>query len=158
MSNVTTPGLLTFEAQLTAATGNATGIAVPEEIVDALGQGKRPAVVVHLGAYKFRTTLGTMSGQRMIPVSAAHRAAAGVAAGDVVEVGITADTAPREVVVPKDFAAALAAQPAAGEFFAGLSNSLQRYHIGNIEGAKAADTRARRVDKAIELFLAKKPR
>lgn len=158
MGNVTTPPPLTFTAPLLAANGNATGIVVPEEIVDALGQGKRPAVLVRLNDFEFRTTLGTMSGQRMIPVSAATRASAGLAAGDVVQVSLSADTAPREVVIPDDLAAAFATHPAAAEFFGGLSNSLQRYHIGNIEGAKAAETRARRVDKAIELFLAKKPR
>ena len=40
----------------------------------------------------------------------------------------------------------------------GLSNSLQRYHIDNIEGAKTAETRARRIDKAIGLFVAGKAR
>jgi hypothetical protein len=39
-----------------------------------------------------------------------------------------------------------------------LSNSLQRYHIDSITSAKSADTRQRRIDKAIALFRAGKQR
>ncbi len=156
---MTTPATLAFDAELIGnATGNATGIVVPDDVVEALGAGKRPAVVAMLNDFELRTTLGTMAGNRMIPVSAAVRAAAGLTAGDVVGVQVSVDFVPREVVVPNDLAAAFSIHPDAGEFFAGLSNSLQRYHVGNIEGAKAPETRARRVDKAVELFLAKKPR
>ena len=58
----------------------------------------------------------------------------------------------REVDVPADFAAALAANQYARSFFGQLSNSMQRFHIDNITGAKSADTRRRRIDKAIGLF------
>jgi uncharacterized protein YdeI (YjbR/CyaY-like superfamily) len=37
-------------------------------------------------------------------------------------------------------------------FFATLSNSMQRYHVDNINAAKSADTRQRRIDKAVALF------
>ena len=62
-----------------------------------------------------------------------------------------ADT-PREVELPPDFAAALAADEQAAAFFARLSNSLQRYHIDNVNAAKTDQTRHRRVEKAIALF------
>jgi uncharacterized protein YdeI (YjbR/CyaY-like superfamily) len=68
-----------------------------------------------------------------------------------------ADT-PREVDVPDDFAAALAADPGAGAFFAALSNSLQRYHVGSITEAKTPETRQRRIEKAISLFREGKKR
>ena len=55
--------------------------------------------------------------------------------------------------VPADFAAALAADERARAFFDRLSNSMQRYHVDNINAAKSADTRQRRIDKAIALFL-----
>ena len=54
--------------------------------------------------------------------------------------------------MPDDFATALAADPAAGAFFAKLSNSLQRYHVDNINAAKAGETRQRRIERAISLF------
>src|ERR1700747_3708583 len=90
----------------------ATGIEVPAEIVDGLGAGKRPAVAVTLKAHTFRTTLGIVDRKSMIPVSGEVREAAGVAAGDTLEVVIEIDTAPREVTVPAELAKALRADTA----------------------------------------------
>jgi antitoxin component of MazEF toxin-antitoxin module len=148
-----------FSATLLAADGgNATGIVVPAEVIEALGHGKRPPVRGSLNGYSFRTAIGIVSGDHMIPVSAAIRKAAGLAAGDAVAVELEVDTSPRDIEIPADLAAGLEANPAAKDFFATLSNSLQRFHIDNINAAKAADTRQRRLDKSIELFLAGKPR
>ena len=94
----------------------------------------------------------------MIGVSAAIRKATGLSAGDAIEVVLELDTSPREVDMPADFAAALERNPAAKAFFATLSNSLQRYHVDNINGAKSDDTRQRRIDKSISLFVDNKPR
>jgi uncharacterized protein YdeI (YjbR/CyaY-like superfamily) len=108
--------------------------------------------------YGYRTTMAVMGGRAMIPVSAAIRKAAGLSAGDAIDVTVTVDATPRSVDVPDDLAEAFTSNPNAGAFFAGLSNSLQRYHVDNINAAKAADTRQRRVDKTISLFLAGKAR
>ena len=88
----------------------------------------------------------------MVSVSAAVRKATGLQAGDPVRVTLTVADTPREVTVPDDFAAALAADEQAGAFFATLPNSLQRYHVDNILAAKSAGTRQRRVEKAVALF------
>ena len=85
----------------------ATGIEVSDEIVAGLGQGKRPPVRVTIGGYSYRTTVARMGGRFLISLSAENLAAAGVAAGDEVEVGLELDDAPREVEVPADLAAAL---------------------------------------------------
>jgi len=152
-------GTVSFRSTLTQAPGGkATGIVVPPEVIAALGQGKRPAVLVTLNDYEYRTTIGTMTGNQMIPVSAAVRTAAGISAGDPVDVKLAPDAAPRDVSLPADLAAALAANPDAAAFFSTLANSLQRYHVDNINGAKTGETRQRRVDKAVQLFLAKQPR
>ena len=151
------PASATFETTVTA-TGNNTGIAVPEEVIERLGAGKRPPVLVSLNGYEYRTTAGVMGGKHMVPVSAAVRKATGLRGGDPVRVTLTVADTPREVTVPADLAAALAADEQAGAFFAGLSNSMQRYHVDNITGAKSADTRQRRVDKAIALFREGKQR
>jgi uncharacterized protein YdeI (YjbR/CyaY-like superfamily) len=87
----------------------------------------------------------------MIGLSAAVRDASGLQGGDPIRVTFSL-AAPREVDVPSDLAEALAADPEAAAFFAGLSNSRQRYHVDNIKGAKAPETRRRRVEKAIALF------
>jgi hypothetical protein len=152
-------GEVRFTGVLVEAEGRkATGIEVPPAVLDELGAGRRPAVVVHLGDHQMQTTIGSMGGRSMIPVSAAVRDEAGLAAGDEVAVRLTVATAPREVVVPDDLAAALAAEPEAEAFFAGLSNSLQRYHVDQVTGAKTPETRARRIEKAVSLFLAGRAR
>lgn len=127
----------------------ATGIPVPAEVVESLGQGKRAKIKVTIGDYTYRTSVAPRGGEYMIPMSAEHRAGAGVVAGDEVEIDIEADTEPRELVVPPDFAEALEQDPAAGVFFAGLSYSNQRRHVLAIEQAKTPETRQRRIEKAV---------
>ena len=90
------------------------------------------------------------SGEFLIGVSAENRAAAGVSAGDVLEVDLELDSAPRELEVPVDLRAALAADPVVDRAFAALSYSNQRRIVLNVEGTANPDTRARRVGKAIE--------
>ena len=125
---------------------------------ERLAAGRRPPVLVNLNGYEYRNTVGVMNGKHLISVSAAVRAATGLTGGDPVHVTLTVADAPPEVAVPADFAAALAADEQAGAFFGKLSNSLQRYHIDSVTSAKSADTRQRRIDKAIALFRAGKQR
>jgi len=135
----------------------ATGFEVPPEVVEALGSGKRPAVTVTInGHHTYRSTVAPMGGQYLIPVAAEQRTAAGIAAGDQIEVELTLDTEPREVEVPEDFAAALEGAPQAKTFFEGLSYSLKRRHVLSINDAKTPETRQRRIDKAVETLLAGK--
>lgn len=128
------------------------GIAVPDEVVKALGSGKKPAVVVRIKDYTYRSTVAVMGGQSLLPISAEHRKGAGVAAGDEIEVEITLDTEPRVVDVPSDFAAAMDLVAEAKQYFETLSYSNKRLFVGPIEEAKTAETRQRRIDKAISLL------
>ena len=130
----------------------ATGFQVPDEVVEALGSGKRPAVTVRIGPHTYRSTVAVMDGVYMLPLSAENRRAAGVAAGDEVEVEVALDTAPRVISVPDDFAAALDAEPAARRTFDGLSYSLQRYHVEHVTGAKTDETRQRRIAKSVAML------
>lgn len=148
---------VTFDTTVTA-TGNNTGIVVPDEMIERLGAGRRPAVVVNVNGYEYRSTVGVMGGRHMISVSAAIRKDTGLQADDPIHVVLTLADSPREVAVPDDFAAALSADPAAGAFYAKLSNSLRRYHVDNINAAKTAETRQRRIDKAVSLFRQGKQR
>ncbi len=128
----------------------AAGFEIPPGIVEALGSGKRPKVLVTIGGYTYRNTVAVMGGTYMIGVSAEHRAASGVKGGDEVDVDLELDTAPREVVVPADFAAALAAEPEAARTFEGQSFSNKSWHTYQIEDAKTEETRRRRIDRSIE--------
>ena len=127
----------------------ATGFPVPDDEITALGGGKRPAVSVTINGFTFRTTLGSMGGRAMVPLSAERRTSAGVAAGDEVDVDIELDLAPREVEVPADFAAALDAHPGARTRFDSMAFSHRKEHVRAIEDAKTPETRQRRIDKAI---------
>jgi hypothetical protein len=130
----------------------ATGIRVPDEVVEALGAGKRPAVTVTINGFTYRSTVAVMGGVYMVGVSAENRAGAGVAGGDEVDVDIELDTAPREVAVPADFAAALDAEPAARRTFDGLSNSNKSWHVLQVQSAKTDETRQRRITKSVEML------
>lgn len=137
---------------------NTTGIPVPDDVVAALGSGKRPAVTVTVNAYRYRSTVASMGGVSMVSLSAEHRAGAGVAGGDEVEVDLELDTAPREVTVPDDLAAALDAEPTARATFDGLSYSNKSWHVLQVTGAKTDETRQRRIAKSVETLRQGRPR
>jgi len=129
--------------------GNNTGIEVPAELVEQLGGGKRPAVTVVVNGFAYDSTVGVMGGRFLIPFSSDKRAATGIAGGDAITVELELDTAPRTTVVPDDLAAALAAA-AVTEAFDKLAPSARKAHVTNVEGAKAQDTRERRVAAIVD--------
>ena len=147
---------MNFTSVLELAGKTATGIEVPASVVEALSAGKKPAVSVTFNGYTYRSTVASMGGRYMLPVSAEVRAASGVRAGDTLDVTVELDTAPREVTVPDDLAAALAGEAAAKAAFEKLSYSHKRRHVMAIEDAKTPETRARRVAKALEMLKAGK--
>jgi uncharacterized protein YdeI (YjbR/CyaY-like superfamily) len=93
-----------------------------------------------------------MGGRFLLPLNAENREAAGVAAGDEVDVTVELDDRPREAELPADFAAALEHEPAAASFFAGISYSDKRWHVLSIEGAKKEETRQRRIEKSVAML------
>jgi hypothetical protein len=125
------------------------GFEVPPDAVEGLGAGKRPPVRVTINGYTYRSSIAVLQGRYMIGVSAENRAPAGVTGGEDVDVELELDTAPREVSVPPDLAAALNAEPVARQTFDGLSYSNKSWHTTQVEGAKSTDTRARRIEKSI---------
>jgi hypothetical protein len=138
-----------FRTTLELAGKTATGFRVPADVVAALGRGKRPPVRVTINGYTYRNTVAVYGDEYLIGVSAENRANAGVAAGDEVDVDLELDDQPREVVVPPDLAAALDGNAVARRMFDTLSYSNKQAHVLSVEGAKTAETRQRRVDKAI---------
>lgn len=141
-----------FHTTIASGGGNTTGIPVPEDVMAALGSGKKPAVTVSLGGHTYRNTVATVDGRPMISLSAENRAAAGVAAGDEVDVDVELDTAPRTVEEPADLAAALDAEPEARRTFDALSNSNKKWHVLQVTGAKTDETRQRRIDKSVAML------
>jgi len=149
-----------FRATVELGGKTATGIEVPEDVVAALGSGSRPVVTVTIGGHTYRTTVARMGGRFLIPLSAENRTsagvAAGVAAGDQVDVDIALDSRPREVTVPGDLAAALAHDDTARATFDGLSYTHRKEWVRWIEEAKKAETRATRLAKTVESLRAGK--
>jgi hypothetical protein len=145
-----------FESVLTRAEGmTATGIPIPNAVVAALGSGKNPKLVVTArkaggggDPYSYRISVGTRDGRYMLSFSSANRQASGFVAGDALEVTVELDTAPRELELPDDLVAALTATGAL-EALKALSFSKQRAYVDPIVAAKGADTRQRRIDKAV---------
>lgn len=127
----------------------ATGIEVPPEVVEALGASRRPPVQVTINGYTYRSTIAVMNGKYMMGVSAEHRAGARVGGGDVVDVEIELDDAPRTVNVPPELAKALIKDKAAKATLDGLSYSNQRRHADGITSAKTDETRRRRLEKTL---------
>ena len=139
-----------FTTTLDSAGKNAAGFRVPREVVEALGKGKRPPVIVTINGYSYRNTVAVYGDEFLIGVAQEHRGPAGVTPGDVIEVDLALDTAPREVEVPPDFAAALDAAPDAKATFEALSYSNKRRFTLSIDDAKTPETRQRRIDKSVE--------
>jgi hypothetical protein len=137
-----------FRATVILGGKTATGIQVPDEVVEKLGSGKRPPVVVTVGGYRYRTTVAAMGGDFWIPLAAEHREAAGVAAGQEVDVDIELDTAPREVALPDDLSAAM--DDAARTAFDGLAPSHRKEWVRWVEEAKKPETRTARIEKTVE--------
>ncbi len=143
-----------FTAALELHGKTATGIEVPEDIVVALGGGKRPPVRATFNGHTYRTTIAPYGGAYFLPVSADVRSAAGVEAGHVLTIEVELDTDERSVTVPADLKKALGGQPEAKAFFQTLSFSNQRGYVEWIESAKKEETRQARVAKAVESLAA----
>jgi hypothetical protein len=147
-----------FRTTIRQSGTTATGIVIPEAVMDALASGRRPPVRVTIGDYTYRSTVATVDGRPMVGLSAEHRAGAGVEGGQEVEVDVVLDTEKREVVVPPELAAALDAEPRARATFEKLSNSNKSWHVLQVTGAKTDETRDRRIARSIDALREGRPR
>ena len=141
-----------FTAELLSSGKNTAGFEVPESIVESLGGGGRPKVSVTVNGFTFRTSIARMGGRYLLGFSAERRTEAGVVAGEVLEVDVELDTAPRELEVPEPLAAALAADREAQAFWETLSYSNRQWHVLQVTSAKTDATRERRIEKSIGML------
>jgi len=136
-----------FESVVELGGRAATGIVVPNEVIAALGTSKRPPVAVTVNGHTYRTTAARMGGRYLVPLSAEHREATGVAAGDRIVVDVEPDTVPREVELPADLAEAM--DEAARAAYDGLSYSHRKEWVRWVEEAKKPETRTARIEKTV---------
>ncbi|MGC4110595.1 MAG: YdeI/OmpD-associated family protein [Nocardioides sp.] len=125
----------------------ATGIPVPDEVIESLAAGNRPPVAITINGHTYRTTAARMGGRFFVPLSAENRTAAGVSAGEAVTVDIENDTAPREVSLPDDLAAAMDDQ--ARTTYDALAFTRRKEWVRWVEEAKRPETRATRIEKTV---------
>lgn len=137
-----------------AQSKNATGISIPAEAIAALGPQKRPSVKVTLNDYAYRSTVAVYGDEFLLPLSAAHREAAGLEAGEQVKVTLELDQAPRTVEVPDDLRTALAAQAGVVAAFDALSFSQRKELVRQVEDAKTQATRERRITGVVDKLRA----
>lgn len=138
---------LTLELESTG--GSTAGFRVPDDVVAELGGGGRPKVVVTVGDHTWRSSIAKMGGAYWLGVGAANRAAAGVEAGQTLDLEVTLDEAPRTVEPPEDLAAALGADPAARAEWDRWPPSRQKEAARQLTEAKKAETRERRLAKLL---------
>ena len=98
-----------------------------------------------------------MRGENLLGLNREVRTAAGVEAGDSVEVLIELDTEPREVELPQALAAALADDPVAKQAYDAMSFSHRKEYARWIEEAKRDETREKRVAQALERLREGRP-
>jgi bacteriocin resistance YdeI/OmpD-like protein/uncharacterized protein DUF1905 len=136
-----------FQSRVELGGKTATGIPIPDEVIEALGSSRRPPVTITINGYTYRTTAVRMGGRFFVPLSAENRDGAGVAAGDDITLDIQADTTPREVALPDDLAAAM--DDAARAAYDGLSYTHRKEWVRWVEEAKRPETRATRIEKTV---------
>lgn len=136
------------------ASGETAYVELAFDVKETFGKA-RPPVLVTVNGYTYASTVAVYGGRSYLPVRRSHREKANVALGDEVDVVVALDTSERKVAPPPELAKALRANATAKAAWEALSFTHQREHAEAIEQAKKAETRARRVEKAIELLLAK---
>ncbi|MEI6122686.1 MAG: YdeI/OmpD-associated family protein [Bacteroidota bacterium] len=144
-----------FDAELIKGTqfNGWTYVDLPYEVALKLNKKGRIPVCGHIDSCEFRSSLNKKGdGSLFLFVSQPLQKAMGKQAGDVVKVQLAVDTEPRIALVPNDLAEALAESEKARQVFQRFTYSHQKEVIDWIDDAKKAETRIRRIVKAIGIF------
>jgi len=137
-----------FEA-VVEAEGSGLFVVVPDAVIAALGGGRRPPIVVEVNGYRYRSTPAVYGGRTLLGFRREVQAAAGLSAGQRVDLLFELDEEPRDVTVPADLEAALRAAAGAEAAFAALSFTRRREHVESVEAARSDETRRRRVERVV---------
>jgi bifunctional DNA-binding transcriptional regulator/antitoxin component of YhaV-PrlF toxin-antitoxin module len=132
----------------------ATGITIPFDVEAVFGSKRVPVKAVVNGA-EYRGTIVRMGGKYMLGIPKVFREAAGVSAGDNIVVTLEKDTAERTVEIPADLARELKKDSSLQEAWEKLSYTIRKENVRSLEEAKQPETRARRLEKTLEIIKAK---
>jgi hypothetical protein len=118
-----------------------------------LGTRARVQVAGTINGFPIRTSAFPMGGNtHMILVNKEMQKTAQIGAGNRVKVVIEVDEKPRVLTIPPDFKGALTKSPASRDAFEKMSYSHKREYVRWIEKAKKEETRARRIEKVVEML------
>lgn len=131
------------------------GIQLPFDPKAVFGKVRVP-VKVTVNGYTYPSTIFSMGGCYWIPVAKVVREGAGIGPGQKLEVEIAEDDAPRVVKAPADLAKLLKADAKLKAAWEKLSFSHKKEHANALEEAKKPETRARRLEKCVEMLRAPK--
>jgi uncharacterized protein YdeI (YjbR/CyaY-like superfamily) len=144
---------LKFKTIILQAGKTATGIKIPDEIIEKLGGVKKPLVKVTINNFTYRSAVAVMGGAYMVSVNAESREAAKVKGGDKIDVTIELDTEERTIELPAEFQKQLNKNADARKKFESLSNSKKKALIIPVFNAKTDDTRNRNIEKAMSILV-----
>jgi hypothetical protein len=135
--------------------GPAAAVELTDEQVAEVGGGKKVFPVrLTLNGHALQGRLSRMKGRNVIGLSREKRDAAGVMAGDEVDVSVELDTSERVVEIPPALAAAFKRDKAAKKIYDGLAFTHRKEFARWVDEAKKDETRDRRVAKALEMLHA----
>jgi hypothetical protein len=139
-----------FHAEIREAPRGGAWVEIPSDVLEAFGTRGRVKVKASFDGYPYRGSIVPMGGVHVLGVKKATRAAIGKSVGDTVHVILEQDAEPREVDVPEELAKALEANPEASAFFDTLAYTYRKEYAEWIAGAKRAETREQRAQRAVE--------
>ncbi|RPJ53148.1 MAG: DUF1905 domain-containing protein [Methanobacteriota archaeon] len=136
---------------------DAAFIEFPYDVETEFGVRGQVKVRAFFDGVEYRGSLARMGGERhILGLAKKIRDAIGKKPGDMVHIVLSEDTEPRTVAIPDDLRQILDDHPSAGAFFETLSYTNRKEYVRWIEGAKAEETRRRRLEKAVILLLDRK--
>ena len=130
-------------------------VVIPFDVEQTVG-AKRVKVKVWFDGVLYRGSIVRMDGEYLVGLTKEVRNQIGKQPGAQVEVRVEKDEDERTVELPQELKAALENQPETLAFFEKLSYSHKREYTLWIDGAKTDETRLRRIEKTLEMLVAKK--
>lgn len=142
----------TFKTELLkSGDSEATWIELPFDVQEVYG-AKRANVKVWINGAEYRGSAVRMGSEcYMVGIPKAYRDAAGIKAGDRVEVVMERDDDPRTVTLPDDLAQAIDKAGVRGAWDS-LSFTRQKESVRDVHGTKGAELRAKKVQKIVTML------
>jgi Domain of unknown function (DUF1905)/Bacteriocin-protection, YdeI or OmpD-Associated len=132
---------------------NAAFVEFPYSVEQEFGTKGQVKVQVQFDGIRYRGSLAKMGHHcHFVGITQEIRKAIGKGPGDLVQVVLQKDDAPRVVQLPDDLTALLNKNPQADHFFRKLSYTHKKEYVEWINSAKKQETRQKRLEKTIAML------